>query len=132
MGKPRILQEGEQVEPDLFTQKWLAEKPKRPEKDKFKYLFERSKKSLYCNLNRDIHIKNRFSLLINQMEVQYPHYSILDGGESYKNSEVSKALYKYHLNLIKKWKDESPKKFKDSARSSNTKSTAYSDNVNSN
>jgi hypothetical protein len=48
------------------------------------------------------------------MEEENPKYAILNCGESYKTSEVYEKLWRYHNTLVRKWKDESPGKFKKS------------------
>ena len=62
--KLKVLQKGEQKEPDLFTQKWLSEIPNRTEKNEFKEIFNSLKDSEKCNLNRDTHIFVRFQKIL--------------------------------------------------------------------
>jgi hypothetical protein len=60
------------------------------------------------------------------MEVQFPKYSVLDCGESYKASSVYQRLWRYHNTLVRRWKITSNEKFKKSQNGSNSKSTADS------
>ena len=49
---------------DVETENWLARPPDRTEKNKFQYFFDRAKTSLFCNLNRDTHIEERFKYIL--------------------------------------------------------------------
>ena len=127
MGKGKVLKEGEQVQLDLSTQKWLDKQPSRTEKNKYQFYFNRKKIGVIsCNLNRDTHVSERFSLIIREMAHDFPAYEVLDGGISYKATTLYKKLWHYHLYLIQRWKDSSPEKFPKSKNSSNSKTTASS------
>ena len=54
--EPKVVQKGEQLELPLAVQIWLDKGPSRNEKTHFAFLFERMKKSMFCNLNRDTHV----------------------------------------------------------------------------
>jgi hypothetical protein len=58
------------------------------------------------------------------LEEEFPKYSVLDCGESYKASQVYQRLWRYHNTLVRRWKDSSAKKFKKAQNGSNSKSTA--------
>ena len=54
-------------------------------------------------------------------------FSVLNGGKSYQTSTIYQKLWSLHLKLVKKWKTiDSPQKFQDSKKSSNSKTTAGS------
>lgn len=111
MGKQqKVVQQGQQLEQDLSTQIWFDKGPDRTEKNVFLTLFNRMKASMFCNLNRDTHIFQRFKLILQQMEAEYPKYSILEGGESYKTTQVYQRLWRYHNTLVVRWKIDSSKK----------------------
>ena len=61
---PKVVKEGEKLELDLQTQIWLGTVPSRTEKNSYAVLFTKMKKSMYCNLNRDTHIFQRFKLIL--------------------------------------------------------------------
>jgi hypothetical protein len=127
MVKLKVLQKGEQLELDLATQKWLDKPPVRAEKMRFEYHFSRLKKSMFCDLKKNAQVSARFGLIIEAMSKEFPSYDVLDGGQSYKLSEVYKKLWRYHHWLVRKWQTvDSPQKFPISRNSSNSKSTALS------
>jgi hypothetical protein len=61
---PKVIKEGEQLELDLQTQLWLGTAPSRTEKNLYAVQFNKMKKRMYCNLNRDTHIFQRFKLIL--------------------------------------------------------------------
>ena len=61
---PKKSKPEEPKEPDLRTQVWMSRPPDRSEKNAYANYFNRLKKSMICDLNRDTHIFKRFKIIL--------------------------------------------------------------------
>ena len=89
MGKLKPLKGKEKlVDLDPLTLEWLDSIPSRTEKNRFQYHFNRLKKSMFCNLEKDKQISARFDLIIETLSEEIPTFEVLNGGKSYKRSTI--------------------------------------------
>ena len=126
--KPLIRGRKKVSELDPISQEWLDSIPNRTEKNRFRYHFNRLKRTMFVDLKKDIHISERFRLIIKTLAKEMPSFNILNGGRSFKASTIYQKLWTYHNTLCTTWQEDSPQRFQRSRNSSISKKSTISSN----